>query len=66
MHSRRHTGSREKGADHGKKNTGVGGAQAEVVEPVAQHDRRRAARVEGKRLREIYAIYNDCFSGADA
>lgn len=51
LRSRRHTGSREKGADHGKKDTGEGGAQAEVIEPVAQRDRRRAARVEGQRLR---------------
>ena len=32
--SRRHTGSRKKGTDHGKKDTGEGGAKAEVVEPV--------------------------------
>lgn len=38
--SRRRTGSREKGTDHGKKDTGEGGAQAEVVDPVAQRDRR--------------------------
>ena len=37
--------------DHGEKDTGEGGAQAEVVEPIAQRDRRRAARVESQRLR---------------
>lgn len=37
--------------DLGEKDAGEGGAQADVVEPVAQRDRRRAARVEGQRLR---------------
>lgn len=46
-----HTGSREKGTDHGKKDTGEGGTQAEVVEPVAQRDHRRAICVEGRCLR---------------
>ena len=36
-----HTGSREKGADHGKKDAGEGGAQAETGEPGAQRNRRR-------------------------
>ena len=34
--------------DHGEKDTGEGGAQADVVEPVAQRDRLCTARVEGR------------------
>lgn len=51
MRSRRHSGSREKGTDLGEKNTGEGGAQVELVQPVAQRDCRRTARVEDQRLR---------------